>query len=132
MRRRGWQPDWRQGLAAFARFMKCDTDLHGMFMGIRRYLSRCAPQPLALHRGTGDTALTFDDRQTDVTDFVDIAIPANARAAAEALGLKVHRSITHGTWVRGMPRDEAEIAIACLRDAGFTARLRDSADQSDR
>ena len=67
-----------------------------------------------------------------MTDLVDIAIPANAQAAAEALGLKVDRSITNGTWVRGVPRDEAEIAVECLRDYGFSARIRDSADQNER
>jgi hypothetical protein len=58
-----------------------------------------------------------------VTDLVDIAIPANARAAAEALGLKVYRSVTAGASIRQLPRDEAEIAIECLRDAGYTARI---------
>jgi hypothetical protein len=62
-----------------------------------------------------------------MTDYVDIAIPANAMAAAEALGLKVQRSITNGTWIRHLSRDEAEIAIECLRDCGFTARMRDNA-----
>ena len=55
--------------------------------------------------------------------FVDIAIPANAQAAAEALGLKVFRSVTSGTRVRQIPREDAEIAIECLRDWGFTARI---------
>jgi hydrogenase maturation factor len=62
-----------------------------------------------------------------VRDLVDIAIPANAQAAAEALGLTVDRSITNGAWVRCMPREEAEIAVECLRDYGFSARLVDSA-----
>ena len=70
--------------------------------------------------------------EIQVTDLVDIAIPANAQAAAEALGLKVDRSITNGTWVRGVPRDEAEIAVECLRDYGFSARIRDGADQNER
>jgi hydrogenase maturation factor len=56
-------------------------------------------------------------------DLVDIAIPASAQAVAEALGLKVDRNITNGTWVRGVPRDEAEIALECLRDYGFSARI---------
>jgi hypothetical protein len=56
-------------------------------------------------------------------DLVDIAIPAAAQSAAEALGLKVARSVTTGTRVRGIPRDEAEIAIECLRDWGFSARI---------
>lgn len=58
-------------------------------------------------------------------DLVDIAIPAAAQSAAEALGLKVARSVTTGTRVRGIPRDEAEIAIECLRDWGFSARILD-------
>lgn len=62
-----------------------------------------------------------------MTDLVDIAIPATAVAAAEALGLEVQHSITNGTWIRRLTRDEAEIAIACLRDCGFTARIRHSA-----
>jgi hypothetical protein len=56
-------------------------------------------------------------------DLVDLAIPANAQAAAEALGLKVHRSVTSGARVRQMPREEAEIAIECLRDWGIAARI---------
>jgi hypothetical protein len=42
-----------------------------------------------------------------MADLVDIVIPANAQAAAEALGLKVHRSVTSGARVRQIPRDEA-------------------------
>jgi len=58
-----------------------------------------------------------------VVELVDIAIPVDARAAAEALGLKVHRTITTGASIRQLTRDEAEIAIECLRDAGYTARI---------
>jgi hypothetical protein len=58
-----------------------------------------------------------------MVDLVDIAIPTNAQSAAEALGLKVHRSVTTGARIRGIPRDEAEIAIECLRDWGFSARI---------
>ncbi len=58
-----------------------------------------------------------------MADIVDIAIPANAQAAAEALGLVVSRSVTDGARVRRIARDEAEIAIACLRDYGFAARI---------
>ena len=58
-----------------------------------------------------------------MADLVDIAIPANGQAAAEALGLKVHRSVTTGTRVRQIPREEAEIAIECLRDWGIAARI---------
>ena len=56
-------------------------------------------------------------------DLVDIALPTAAQAAAEALGLKVCRSVTTGTRVRQIPRDEAEIALECLRDWGFSARI---------
>ena len=58
-----------------------------------------------------------------MADIVDIAIPAKPQAAAEALGLVVSRSVTDGTRVRRVARDEAEIAIACLRDYGFAARI---------
>jgi len=58
-----------------------------------------------------------------MADLVDLAIPANAQTAAEALGLKVHRSVTTGTWVRQIPREEAEIALECLRDWGISARI---------
>lgn len=54
---------------------------------------------------------------------VDIAIPASAQAAAEDLGLIVSRSVTDGARVRRIPRDEAEIAIACLQDYGIAARI---------
>ena len=58
-----------------------------------------------------------------MTDLVDIAIPANAQGAAEELGLVVSRSVTDGARVRRIARDEAEIAVACLRDYGFAARI---------
>jgi hypothetical protein len=58
-----------------------------------------------------------------MADLVDIAIPANGQTAAEALGLKVHHSVTSGARVRQIPREEAEIAIECLRDWGVAARL---------
>ena len=58
-----------------------------------------------------------------MADLVDLAIPANAQAAAEALGLKVHRSVTSGARVRQIPRQEAEIALECLRDWGISARI---------
>jgi hypothetical protein len=56
-------------------------------------------------------------------DLVDIAIPANAQEAAESLGLVVSRSVTQGARVRGVRRDEAEIAVACLHDYGFAVRI---------
>jgi len=58
-----------------------------------------------------------------MVDLVDIVLPANAQSAAESLGLRVERSVTTGTRVRGIPRDDAEIAVACLRDWGVTARI---------
>ena len=58
-----------------------------------------------------------------MADLVDLAIPANAQEAAEALGLKVHRSVTSGARVRQMPREEAEIALGCLRDSAISARI---------
>ena len=54
---------------------------------------------------------TFSNQIRDVeirmADLVDLAIPANAQAAAEALGLKVHRSITSGARVGQIPREES-------------------------
>ena len=62
-----------------------------------------------------------------MADLVDIVIPANGQPAAEALGLKVHRSVTTGALVRRIPRDEAEIAVECLRHWGVCARIRENA-----
>jgi len=62
-----------------------------------------------------------------MSNLVDIAIPANAQAAAESLGLKVSHSVTSGTQIRQIPRDDAEIAVECLRDWGFSARIRAAA-----
>jgi hypothetical protein len=61
--------------------------------------------------------------EIDMADLVDIALPANAQKAAEGMGLTVQRSVTSGAWVRRLPRDEAEIAVECLRDFGFAARI---------
>jgi cation transport ATPase len=58
-----------------------------------------------------------------MADLVDIALPAVAQAAAETLGLTVQRSVTSGTRVRDIPRDEAELAIEYLREWGFAARI---------
>ena len=63
------------------------------------------------------------DGEIRVADLVDLAIPTNAQAVAEALGLKVQRSVTSGARVRQIPRDEAEIAVECLRDWGISARI---------
>jgi hypothetical protein len=65
------------------------------------------------------------DGEINMADLVSIAIPANARAAAEQMGLTVQRSMTSGAWVRRLPRDEAEIAVECLRDFGFSVRIVD-------
>jgi hypothetical protein len=65
----------------------------------------------------------FRDVEIRMADLVDLAIPANAQAAADALGLKVHRSVTSGARVRQIPREEAEIAVECLRDWGISARI---------
>jgi hydrogenase maturation factor len=67
------------------------------------------------------------DVEIRMADLVDLAIPANAQAAAEALGLKVHRSVTSGARVRQIPREEAEIALECLRDWGISARILEDA-----
>jgi hypothetical protein len=66
-----------------------------------------------------------------MSDFVDLAIPAAAQQAAEALGLKVSRSVTTGVRVRHIARDEAELAIEYLRDWGFSARIVEPAPPSD-
>ncbi len=58
-----------------------------------------------------------------MADLVDLAIPAGAQATAEALGLRVQRSVTSGARVRQIPRDEAELAIEYLREWGFSARI---------
>ena len=67
-----------------------------------------------------------------MVDFVDIAIPADGKRAAEALGLRVESCITNGAWVRNIPRDEAEIAVECLRDCGISARIREMAEPAKR
>jgi hypothetical protein len=67
-----------------------------------------------------------------MADLVDLAIPANAQAAAEALGLTVHRDVTTGSRVRHIPREEAEIAVECLRDWGIAARIVDDASRGAR
>jgi N6-adenosine-specific RNA methylase IME4 len=56
-------------------------------------------------------------------DLVDIVIPAAAQAAAETLGLKVSRSVTTGVRIRRISREDAEIAVECLRDWGFSVRI---------
>ena len=66
-----------------------------------------------------------------MSDLVDIAIPTSGQAAAESLGLRVIRNITTGAWVRRIPRDEAEIAVECLRDWGVAARIVDDEPKND-
>ncbi len=58
-----------------------------------------------------------------MADLVDIAVPANAQVAVEALGLTANGSVTDGAQVRRISREEAEIAIACLHEYGFPARI---------
>ena len=58
-----------------------------------------------------------------MSDLVDIAIPTIAQMAAETLGLRVVRNVSSGAWVRRIPRDEAEIAVGCLRGWGIAARI---------
>lgn len=64
-------------------------------------------------------------------DLVDIVIPASAQAAAEALGLKVSRSVTSGVRIRQIPREDAEIALECLRDWGFAVRIIETAAEGE-
>jgi hypothetical protein len=66
-----------------------------------------------------------------VSDLVDIALPTSGQAAAESLGLRVVRNITTGAWIRRIPRDEAEIAVACLRDWGVAARIVEDEPRDD-
>lgn len=66
-----------------------------------------------------------------MSDLVDIVIPASAQAAAEALGLKVSRSVTSGVRIRQIPREDAEIALECLGDWGFAARILETAAQGE-
>jgi hypothetical protein len=72
------------------------------------------------------------DMEIRMADLVDLAIPANAQAAAEALGLTVRRDVTTGSRVRQIAREEAEIAVECLRDWGITARILDDPSRGRR
>ena len=67
-----------------------------------------------------------------MADLVDLAIPVDAQAAAEALGLKVQRSVTTGARVRQITREEAEIALECPRDWGISARILEDASRGPR
>jgi hypothetical protein len=64
-------------------------------------------------------------------DLVDIVIPAGAQAAARSLGLEVTRSVTAGVRIRRISRDRAEIAVECLRDWGFLARITEPSPEDD-
>ena len=79
-------------------------------------------------------AIIYPNREVEIrmADLVDLALPANGLAAAEALGLKVHRDVTTGSRVRQIPREEAEIAVECLRDWGIAARILDDASGNPR
>jgi hypothetical protein len=82
-----------------------------------RYMAAWARQSRARN------SLTIFEMEIRMADLVDVALPANAQAAAEALGLKVQRSVTSGARVRQISREEAEIAVECLRDWGISARI---------
>jgi hydrogenase maturation factor len=66
-----------------------------------------------------------------MSGLVDIVIPSSAQAAAEALGLKVSRSVISGVRIRQIPREDAEIALECLRDWGFAARIVETATEEE-
>jgi hypothetical protein len=65
-------------------------------------------------------------QEISMNDLVDVALPANAQTAAEALGLKVSRSVVSGLRIRQIEREDALIAIEFLRDWGFVARIVES------
>ena len=71
----------------------------------------------------GELSNDIRNGEIRMADLVDIVIPANGQTAVEALGLKVHRSVTTGARVRQITREEAEIAVECLRDWGISARV---------
>jgi hypothetical protein len=66
-----------------------------------------------------------------MSDLVDVVIPAAAQSAAEALGLKVSRSVTTGVRVRRISREDAELALEFLRDWGFSARITAPSSEGD-
>jgi hypothetical protein len=82
--------------------------------------------------GVPQFGANIQNGEIHVADLVEIAVPAIAQAAAEALGLKVRHSATNGAWVWGVPRDEAEMAVEYVRDDGFSACIRDCAAQNER
>jgi hypothetical protein len=93
--------------------------------GIRAVICQSVQQLPGLYRNVSKG-------EVSMADLVDVALPAHAQVAAERLGLTVQRSVTSGTWVRRLPRDEAEIAVECLRDFGFSARIVDIAFEEAR
>jgi hypothetical protein len=94
-------------------------------LDIHRSMRRSHVWPCAYPTGSGFEPQhpVIENVEIRMDDLVDIAIPANAQAAAEALGLRVTRSVTSGARVRQIPREDAEIAIECLRDWGFSGRI---------
>jgi len=92
-------------------------------MGRFGYFGCRMHSPRQPKRECTDLICHIEDGETPVRDLVDIAIPSSAQAAAETLGLRVIRNISSGAWVRNIPRDEAEIAVECLRDWGIAARI---------
>jgi hypothetical protein len=79
--------------------------------------------PHGRHNGIAPISALHASGETRMVDLVDIVIPASGGTAAEALGLKVYRSVTTGARVRGLPREEADIAVECLRDWGVSAPI---------
>jgi hypothetical protein len=73
----------------------------------------------------------IENEEIRMVDLVDVALPTNAQVAAETLGLRVTRSVTSGARIRQIPREDAEIAIECLRDWGFSARIVESDARSE-
>ena len=57
-------------------------------------------------------------------DLVDIVIPAAAQSAAETLEPKGPAAYP-GVRVRRISREDAEIAVECLCDWGFSVRITD-------
>jgi len=73
-----------------------------------------------------------------MADLVDLAIPANAQAAAEALGLKVHRSVTRAGATntarggRDRARMSARLGNPCANSEGHSGRSAAMSKKKDR
>jgi len=73
-----------------------------------------------------------------MADLVDLAIPANAQAAAEALGLKVHRSVTRAGATntarggRDRARMSARLGNPCANSEGHSGRSAAMSNKKDR